>query len=702
VTRSPCSPRAAAWLRSGPLDVEFYAALRGQSFDDPRAAAEDFVEHGMPGRLSPHPFLDFASLPPAVRKAWRRGRVKVVLEHLAADNGGPAPAGPLSSPEDPAAARARMLSLARRLGAERDDGGGAPRGDVDWTTVGSRSRTARHTSVVVVAGAAASTTDLVNQVWQVLPASEVPHTDVVLVDPGTPPHVALSLEATVGEHPGVRTVRVPRTASRAAAVNLAIAQAQGEVVLLLGPGLRLRPGVWRAVDRLFGEPDVAGVQPLVLRPDDMIRAAGLVVPTEGGTPVPLLEGHPKEDADRLGGERLAALSGEAMVVRVEDVAAVGGLDAVLPWPAAVVDLCARLLPLRSGAFRLSPTALVTLGRVADPPSVSPPPPHPGLPPDPGLHERIGLATGTGRRAARTAGDPGGGRGGLRWSLNLPSPAGARGDRWGDTHFADALADALRGLGQDVVSRRRGAHTSGPVHLDDVSLALRGLRPIPPTPGRLNVLWVISHPEDVDPREFEGYDVVCAASTRWSADMAARTGRRVTPLLQATSFRTPEAGSAGESSTPEVVFVGSTDARRHRALVWHAVEAGVPLAVYGRGWEELPDGVWRGDYVDNHRLPEIYRRHGIVLADHWPDMARHGFIANRVFDAVASGARVVCDDVVGVHEVFDRRDVMVARSPAEVASAVAELTRSSPDQDVPRPPLSFLDRARTLLDLVAGA
>jgi hypothetical protein len=35
---------------------------------------------------------------------------------------------------------------------------------------------------------------------------------------------------------------------------------------------------------------------------------------------------------------------------------------------------------------------------------------------------------------------------LRWSLKCRSAAGPSGDLWGDTHFADALAKALRDLG----------------------------------------------------------------------------------------------------------------------------------------------------------------------------------------------------------------------------------------------------------------
>jgi hypothetical protein len=213
-----------------------------------------------------------------------------------------------------------------------------------------------------------------------------------------------------------------------------------------------------------------------------------------------------------------------------------------------------------------------------------------------------------------------------------------------------------------------------------------------------MLWVISHPDDVDGRELDGYDVVCAASGSWSAELSARTGREVVPLLQASEFSPPPLERRDGRAEPSVVFVGNANAGRERPLVWKAVEAGVDLTVYGRGWEALPDGVWRGEYVDNARLPVLYRRHGLVLADHWPDMARAGFIANRVFDAVASGARVISDEVVGIHDVFDPSEVVVARTPDEIVAAVAELGRSAPGERV-RAGLSFHDRARTLLDLV---
>ena len=98
--------------------MEFYGALRAREFEDAAEAAEDFVAHGMPQRLSPHPFLDFVSLPSDVRRAWRDGKVAPVLAHLTGEDGRVRPAGPLAEPVDPVSARADLLALARRLGRE--------------------------------------------------------------------------------------------------------------------------------------------------------------------------------------------------------------------------------------------------------------------------------------------------------------------------------------------------------------------------------------------------------------------------------------------------------------------------------------------------------------------------------------------------------------------------------------------------------
>src|SRR6478735_9146521 len=74
---------ARVLLGSGLFDQEFYEAQAGEGFDSALAAARHAVSTGMPARLSPHPSLDFHAQPARVRRPWRAGRVRVLLDHLA-------------------------------------------------------------------------------------------------------------------------------------------------------------------------------------------------------------------------------------------------------------------------------------------------------------------------------------------------------------------------------------------------------------------------------------------------------------------------------------------------------------------------------------------------------------------------------------------------------------------------------------------
>ena len=52
----------------------------------------------------------------------------------------------------------------------------------------------------------------------------------------------------------------------------------------------------------------------------------------------------------------------------------------------------------------------------------------------------------------------------------------------------------------------------------------------------------------------------------------------------------------------------------------------------------------------------------MLADHWDDMREHGFISNRIYDALACGAVVVSDDVAGLDGRFGRGCALRALQP----------------------------------------
>ena len=291
---------------------------------------------------------------------------------------------------------------------------------------------------------------------------------------------------------------------------------------------------------------------------------------------------------------------------------------------------------------------------------------------------------------------------LRWALRTAIPVGPRAEGWGDTHFARALADALRRLGQEVVIDAYAARERTTRHLDDVTVALRGPEPIEPSPFGVSLLWIISHPDQIGRDDVDGFDAVFAASAPWARRAEAEFGVPITPLLQCTDvtrFR-PSGGTRGS----DILFVGTARGILRPSVV-EPIRAGIPVTVIGpdwRGW--IPAERIAATGVDNAALPRLYERAAVVLNDHWPAMQERGFIGNRLFDVVAAGGRAISDRVEGIDELFGGA-VLTYGTIAELIELLSgdlDAVFPAPDGlatlgERVRAEHSFDARARTLLD-----
>jgi spore maturation protein CgeB len=80
--------------------------------------------------------------------------------------------------------------------------------------------------------------------------------------------------------------------------------------------------------------------------------------------------------------------------------------------------------------------------------------------------------------------------------------------------------------------------------------------------------------------------------------------------------------------------------------------GRPFHLYGKFWEDFPEASFvRGEYIANQDLAGAYRSADVVVADHHGSMRTSGFVANRLFDVLASGGIVLSDDVAGLDGIF---------------------------------------------------
>ena len=295
---------------------------------------------------------------------------------------------------------------------------------------------------------------------------------------------------------------------------------------------------------------------------------------------------------------------------------------------------------------------------------------------------------------------------LRWAIKTSVPAGPAGQGWGDLYFAQEIASSLETLGHIARVDSRTDVINSQSAQDDVVLVLRGVERIRPQRGALNLLWIISHPSRISKHELKSFDAVFAASTSWSRKMEEKTDVKITPLLQATNPARFNPNVSEPDCDHEVLFIGNTR-NEFRQIIKDALLANIKPTVYGQNWDRfISADLIAGDFIDNNEIAAKYRSAGVVLNDHWPDMAREGFYSNRLFDAVASGARVISDQVEGIAEIF-QGGVQTYASPADLEKLSSKENRNmwgSPQQILDRAHRigekhSFDQRAKVLSDAV---
>ncbi len=265
----------------------------------------------------------------------------------------------------------------------------------------------------------------------------------------------------------------------------------------------------------------------------------------------------------------------------------------------------------------------------------------------------------------------GARAPLGIAIKICAPSWGDAGRWGDTHFARALADELTRRGHtariDVLSEwddRIGPGT------DDLVVHLRGLSAYVPRKGQFNVLWNISHPDLLTAPECDAFDLIATPSLRRAEELTKRTATPVVLLEQATDpmvfFPQPDAAHAHE-----LVFVGNSRGIE-RPILRDLLPTSRDLVVWGQhDARVLPPRYVAGSYLPNDQVRRAYSSAAIVLNDHWDDMRAEGLICNRVYDALACGACVVSDDLPELHERFGDA-IVTYRTPEQLRAQIDRL------------------------------
>jgi O-antigen biosynthesis protein len=746
---------------AGLVDRDWYAQQSGNPWDSDVAAALHYLRTGRRAGWSLHPLLE----PEWVcGDTWRTSRLDPAQLYLAgrSTRGGPSPmfddavyraaaGGSATDPGGPLghflrhapagallpAPSERDRSTATQVRRRMEQAIPVAETSVDWAAQRARgaSRIENLTSVViVVTDQWPALITLVDSALAPGEPADAAAVEVVLVLARCRPAAQRIVLAIYGDEPRVRWLQAGARFSTAKAWNAGLAVSCGDVVVLADARCTVRAGAgplgdpwWAPLRRALDDPGVAAAAPLVLGPTGTVAGSGLGVHGQDPSAYPLFVDDAAGPVAAGGPFMVAALGDEVLAARAVDVVAVDGVDAGYIAGLWGADLSCRLAGTagrsgRDGWLLVVPSVQVVAEEGTRRPAASD-----GV----RLAESLGAGfTGAGWDEARTWSRLGVAVTGtrpapgsalaspvlarqtvdlsadlpvLRWAIKIAAPSSEQGDKWGDVHFAADLAAALRRLGQHVAVDRRPAHERSTCGLDDVVLNLRGLATLRLRPDQVNLIWVISHPDQVDLAELRGYDRAFAASVPWSQAMT-RAGVSVEPLLQATDPERFQPGLAQPDSGPAVLFVGNSRGVV-RPIVRDALTAGTDLAVYGTRWSGFIDPAHvRGTYLANETVGAAYRAAGVVLNDHWPDMAAQGFVSNRVFDVVAAGGRVISDPVAGLSELFGGA-VLEYRTPDDLARWTGPARDSvfpSP-QDLlaisarVRAEHSFEARARKLLD-----
>ena len=229
--------------------------------------------------------------------------------------------------------------------------------------------------------------------------------------------------------------------------------------------------------------------------------------------------------------------------------------------------------------------------------------------------------------------------------------------WGDYWVKVELSREIERLGAALVNRE-----------PDMVIDFFGqpMKKPPPAHSR-NLVWLYSHPDMVTPENLRGYDRIFCASHDFIPRLSAMGYGRVEYMPACTAKR-----PVVVPVQHDVIFLGNARVSRSdgRAVVRAMGHPDHGFRVWGHRWDGvLPSRYYGGRYWEYDRLEELYASARITLNDHNHDMAREGFVSNKIFDILAGGGFALSDQNQGLDHLFEEA-VPQFRDPAHLKELVA--------------------------------
>ena len=226
------------------------------------------------------------------------------------------------------------------------------------------------------------------------------------------------------------------------------------------------------------------------------------------------------------------------------------------------------------------------------------------------------------------------------AIKTSVPEASKQESWGDHHFARGLKSAIEALGHTASVRPRSLWKES-IFPKEVDLTLTGLKTARRRRGHVHLQWMISSVSD----EKADHTFIASAPMVRRA-LAKDAGKAVSYLPQAfDADRIPV--PVLDQNREGLIFVGIARPWE-RPVLQFAIQSGAALQIWGSGWDGPRTKPFvKGTRIANTALWKRYAAAEVVLNDHTPLMREHGFVSNRIFDALACATPVISDRIDGL-------------------------------------------------------
>lgn len=234
------------------------------------------------------------------------------------------------------------------------------------------------------------------------------------------------------------------------------------------------------------------------------------------------------------------------------------------------------------------------------------------------------------------------------AIKNPAPDNNLKMLWGDYWLGLDLASALEELNYSVITNYNG--TFKKCKNADINIVIRGLSEWKKIRyKKINILYIISHPDKIRIKELKNYDIIIAASENFAKKLKA---------LNFNAFYFPQFTNTKRfyfekdtQKSNKILFVGSPHMGM-RDAVYYATKNNMPISVYGSFWEKYISNEYiKGNSIDNSELHKFYSNAEIVLNDTMQNMKENGFISNRIYDVTASKGFLISDYMPEIEKIY---------------------------------------------------